>query len=185
MQNAGHEISFYNIHSSISDLEIAKKNLQNYLEKPIKGIRQKLLKLSPATLFDLGFSYVSNIEHSNITFLLRRLKKDKTQLYYDSNLTIIPESLSPYSQLPFNDYVFQMTPQDFYENMILETLKKEDYIQVYLNAWQFYQKEDCPYKLPFYKKFNLGKPIEDKMLSFLNFIDENEIAVARMKDYLF
>lgn len=185
MQNAGHEISFYNIKSSISDLEIAKKNLQNYLEKPIKGIRQKLLRLPLETLYDMGFSYVSNIEHSNITFLVRRLKKDKTQLYYDNNLTIIPESLSPYSQLPFNDYVFQMTPLNFYENMILETLKKEDYIQIYLNAWQFYQKENCPYQLPFYKQFNLGKPLEDKMISFFNFIEESEIAIARMKDYLF
>lgn len=185
MQNAGHEIAFYNINSDASQIKEVKKNLQDYFEKPIKGIRQKLHRLSPESLYNLEFSYISNIEHSNISFLIRRLKKDKTQLYYDHNLTIVPESLSPYSQLPFNDYVFQMTPIQFYESMILETLKNEDYVQVYLNAWQFYEKEDCPYQLPFYKEYNLGKKIEDKMMSFLEFAEENEIAISRMKDYLF
>lgn len=185
MQNAGHEIALYNIRSTAPEIEIIKKTLQDYFEKPIRGIRQKLHKLPSEILYSLGFSYVSNIEHSNINFIFRRLKKDKTELYYDNNLTILPESLSPYSQLPFNDYVFQMTPLKFYESMILETLKNEDYIQIYLNAWQFYKREDCPYKLPFYKQYNLGKTFEDKMISFFNFVEENDIAVSRMKDYLF
>ncbi|WP_300669798.1 polysaccharide deacetylase [Soonwooa sp.] len=182
---AGHEVALYNIVSSVAEIEIVKNNLEDQLQKSVRGLRQKLLRLPEKDIRALGFSYVSNIEHSNIGFVFRRLKKEKTQLYYENSLAIVPESLSPYSQLPFNDYVFQMTPLKFYENMILETLQNEDYVQVYMNAWQLYEKENLPYKFPFYKKFNLGKKFEDKLLSFLEFIDENEIATSRMKDYLF
>lgn len=182
---AGHEVAFYNLRSTANEIEIAKNKLEDDIKKNVRGLRQKTLRLPNKEIKDLGFSYVSDIEHSNIGFVFRRLKKDKTQLYYDDNLVIVPESLSPYSQLPFNDYVFQMTPLQFYENMILETLQNEDYVQIYMNAWQFYEKGDLPYKFPFYKKYNLGKKFEDKLIAFLEFITEKEIATSRMKDYLF
>lgn len=185
LTTAGHEVAFYNIRSTTSEIEIAKKILEDELQKKIRGLRQKLLKLPNKDIKSLDFSYVSNIEHSNIGFIFRRLKKDKTKLYYDDSLVIVPESLSPYSQLPFNDYVFQITPQKFYENMILETLQNEDYVQVYMNTWQFFEKEELPYAFPFYKKYNLGKSFEDKLIAFLDFVTENELATSRMKDYLF
>lgn len=185
LASAGHEVALYNISSSVADIEIVKNNIEDQLQKSVRGLRQKLIRLPNKDIKNLGFSYVSDIEHSNIGFVFRRLKKEKTQLYYDDNLVIVPESLSPYSQLPFNDYVFQMTPLQFYENMILETLQNEDYVQVYMNAWQFYEKQDLPYKFPFYKKYNLGKKFEDKLIAFLEFVNEKEIATSRMKDYLF
>lgn len=183
--SAGHEIAFYNIRSSVEEIEKIKTDVESQIGKNIRGLRQKLLRLDNKTIGLLGFSYVSDIEHSNIGFIFRRLQKEKTNLYYDEGLVIVPESLSPYSQLPFNDYVFQMTPISFYENMLAETLQNADYIQIYMNAWQFYDKQEVPYQLPFYKKYHLGKTFEDRLISLLNYIKEEEIATSRMKDYLF
>ncbi len=181
---SGHEIAFYNINSNEIEIRNAKENLEKFINKPIRGLRQKLHRLPYPTLKNLDFSYVSNIEHSNINFLWRKLT-NKTEIYTENELTIIPESQSPYSQLPFNDYVFQAVPMKYYENMLLESLLNSEYIMIYLNAWQFYEKEKNPFKLPFYKQFNSGRKMEDRLEGFLQFIDKQEIATSRMKDYLF
>ena len=100
-------------------------------------------------------------------------------------MSIIPESISPYSQLPYNDFTFQIIPQKFYQNMVVETLKNEEFVVIYLNAWQFTDFSKHHFDIPFYRKINSGKSMEDKLTEFLTWINEEEHATSRMKDYLF
>lgn len=181
---SGHEIALYNVNSDIETITKTKENLEEILEKPIRGMRQKSHRLPYSDIKKMEFIYVSNIEESTINFLWRKLT-EKTEIYTENELTIVPESQSPYSQLPFNDYVLQMTPMKYYENMLLESLKREEYVMIYANAWQIYEKENLPFDLPFYKKINLGRRFEDRLEELFQFMDEQEIAVSRMKDYLF
>ncbi|KFC20153.1 polysaccharide deacetylase [Chryseobacterium sp. FH1] len=181
---SGHEIALYNVNSDMETIVKTKQNLEETLEKPIRGMRQKSHRLPYSDIKKMEFIYVSNIEESTINFLWRKLT-EKTEIYTENELTIVPESQSPYSQLPFNDYVLQMTPMKYYENMLLESLKREEYVMIYANAWQIYEKENLPFYLPFYKKMNLGRRFEDRLENLFQFIDEQEIAVSRMKDYLF
>ena len=180
---SGHEIALYNVNSDIETITKTKENLEEILEKPIRGMRQKSHRLPYSDIKKMEFIYVSNIEESTINFLWRKLT-EKTEIYTENELTIVPESQSPYSQLPFNDYVLQMTPMKYYENMLLESLKREEYVMIYANAWQIYEKENLPFDLPFYKKINLGRRFEDRLEDLFQFIDEQEIAVSRVKDYL-
>lgn len=181
---AGHEIALYNVNSTAAAIELTKRNLEQLLEKPIRGIRQKLHRLPYPDIKNLEFSYASNIESSKINFLWRKLTT-KTHIYEQNNLTIVPESQSPYSQLPFNDYVLQVTPMKYYENMLLESLKNNEYVMIYANSWQLFGNDETPFDLPFYKKINTGRKFEDRLEQLLQFIDKNELAVSRMKDYLF
>ena len=181
---SGHEIALYNVNSDIETITKTKQNLEEILEKPIRGMRQKSHRLPYSEIKKMEFIYVSNIEESTINFLWRKLT-EKTEIYTENELTIVPESQSPYSQLPFNDYVLQVTPMKYYENMLLESLKREEYVMIYANAWQIYEKENLPFDLPFYKKMNLGRRFEDRLEDLFQFIDEQEIAVSRVKDYLF
>ncbi len=181
---SGHEIALYNVNSEAESLAQAKRNLEHILNKPVKGLRQKVHRLSYSQIKDLDFTYVSNIEDSKIDFLWRKLT-GKTEIYTENELTIVPESQSPYSQLPFNDYVLQVTPMKYYESMLLESLKSDEYVMIYANAWQLYSKDRLPFVLPFYKKINLDRIFEDRLESLFQFIDEHDIAVSRMKDYLF
>jgi len=181
---SGHEIALYNVNSDVETIAKTKQNLEEILEKPIRGMRQKSHRLPYSDIKKMEFIYVSNIEESTINFLWRKLT-EKTEIYTENELTIVPESQSPYSQLPFNDYVLQMTPMKYYENMLLESLKREEYVMIYANAWQIYEKENLPFDLPFYKKMNLGRRFEDRLEDLFQFIDEQEIAVSRVKDYLF
>lgn len=184
MSISGHEIAFYNVNSDKETISRAKQNLEEIIQKPIRGLRQKSHRLPYSEIKNSEFIYVSNIEESTINFLWRKLT-GKTEIYTENELSIVPESQSPYSQLPFNDYVLQVTPMKYYENMLLESLKRKEYVMIYSNAWQIYEKEELPFKLPFYKKFNLGRRFENRLVELFQFIDENEIAVSRMKDYLF
>lgn len=181
---SGHEIALYNVDSDAEITVKAKRNLEEILQKPIKGLRQKTHRLPYSEIKKMDFIYVSNIEDSKISFLWRKLT-EKTEIYTDNDLTIVPESQSPYSQLPFNDYVLQMTPMKYYESMLLESLKSSEYVMIYANAWQLFSKDKLPFALPFYKKLNLGRNFEDRLEELFQFIDEHEIAVSRMKDYLF
>lgn len=180
----GHEIAFYNINSSISEIDSAKKNIEQFLEKQIRGIRQKDFKISESELKLLEFNYVSNIDNADILFSFKRLKRT-TEITEENGLSIVPESISPYSQLPYNDFVFQVLPMGFYQNMVVETLKNDDFVLIYLDIWQFTNIEKYAFELPFYRKYNLGKKMEDKLEAFLSWINEKELATARMKDYIF
>lgn len=181
---SGHEIALYNVDSDVEMIGKTKQNLEAILEKPIRGLRQKSHRLPYSDIKKSEFTYVSNIEESTINFLWRKLTA-KTEIYVENELTIVPESQSPYSQLPFNDYVLQVTPMKYYENMLLESLKREEHVMIYANAWQIYEKEDLSFELPFYKKFNLGRRFENRLEDMFQIINENEIAVSRMKDFLF
>ncbi|WP_294202136.1 polysaccharide deacetylase [uncultured Chryseobacterium sp.] len=184
ISSKGHEIAFYNINSELREIEEAKKSVEELLEKQIKGIRQKDYKIPKEDLKMLGFGYVSNIDHADILFPFKRLKRD-TEITEQDGISVVPESISPYSQLPYNDFVFQVLPMKYYKNMVFETLKKDDFVLIYLSSWQFTDFSRYRFDIPFYRKWNSGKKIEDKLDKLLCWIDENEMATSRMKDYIF
>lgn len=180
----GHEIAFYNKNSSASQIEAVKKTTEDFLEKQIRGIRQKEFKIGETDLKLMGFHYISNIDHADILFPFKRLKRDSA-ITEENGMSIVPESISPYSQLPYNDFVFQVLPMKYYQNMVFETLKNDDFVLVYLDSWQFTDLEKYQFKVPFYRRYNTGKKMEDKLEEFLTWINKNEMATSRMKDYIF
>ncbi|WP_426277438.1 polysaccharide deacetylase family protein [Chryseobacterium sp. S-02] len=184
ISSKGHEIAFYNKNSTVHEIEEVKKFTQDFLEKQIRGIRQKEVKLSQESLKLLEFNYVSNIDNANILFPFKRLKRD-TEITEEDGLSIVPESISPYSQLPYNDFVFQILPMKYYQNMVFETLKNDDFVLIYLNSWQFTDFGKYPFDIPFYRRLNSGKKMEDKLDALLTWINEKEMATSRMKDYIF
>lgn len=181
---SGHEVALYHTNSDLLAIQATKQILEQVLQKPIRGLRQKYHQLSHRQIKELDFSYVSEINESKINFLWRKLT-EKTVIHNDNELTIIPESQSPYSQVPFNDYVLQVTPMKYYENMLLESLNNNEYVMIYANIWQFFGNADSPFEIPFYKKINIGRQFGDRLERLFRFINEKEIAVSRMKDYLF
>ncbi|WP_312992597.1 polysaccharide deacetylase family protein [Chryseobacterium flavum] len=184
ISSKGHEIAFYNKNSDLAEIENAKKSIQELLEKQVRGIRQKDVKVSLGNLKLMGFNYVSNIDNANILFPFKRLKRD-TEISEEDGLSIVPESISPYSQLPYNDFVFQILPMKYYQNMVLETLQNEEFVLIYLNSWQFTDFRKYRFDIPFYRSLFSGKKMEDKLDALLTFINEKDLAVSRMKDYVF
>lgn len=180
----GHEVAFYNENSTLSKIEAVKRFTEDLLEKQIRGIRQKDEKFPLDELKLLGFNYVSNIDNSDILFPFKRLKRN-TEILEENGVSIVPESISPYSQLPYNDFVFQILPMSYYQNMVFETLKSEEFVLVYVNSWQFTEFKKFGLKMPFYRRYNSGKKMEDKLNALLTFINEKELATSRMKDFIF
>lgn len=184
ISSQGHEIAFYNQNSNSEEIENAKSITQDFLEKQIKGIRQKDHKVYYQDLKLMEFSYISNIDNANILFPFKRLKRD-TEIVEQDGISIVPESISPYSQLPYNDFVFQLLPIKYYQNMVFETLKNDDFVLIYLNSWQFTDFSRYQFDVPFYRRLNSGKKMEDKLDALLSWINEKEMATSRMKDYIF
>ena len=180
----GHEIAFFNEDSTLAKIEVVKKQTEDLLAKQIKGIRQKDAKYSLEDLKLLQFNYVSNIDNADILFPFKRLKRD-TEIHEENGVSIIPESISPYSQLPYNDFVFQILPMQYYQNMVFETLKSEEFVLIYINSWQFTDFKKYGLTMPFYRRYNSGRKMEDKLTALLTFINGKELATARMKDYIF
>lgn len=184
ISSQGHEIAFYNKNSSLPEIDEAKKNTQDLLEKQIRGIRQKDVKLPQENLKLLEFNYVSNIDNANILFPFKRLKRN-TEITEEDGLSIVPESISPYFQLPYNDFMFQILPMKYYRNMVFETLKNDDFVLIYLNSWQFTDFKKYQFDIPYYRSLFSGRKMEDKLDALLTWINENDMATSRMKDYIF
>lgn len=180
----GHEIALYQEKSTIAEMQSAKLLVEEFLGKQIRGLRQKEQNTDIHALKMLGFSYISNIDFADILFPLKRLARN-CEISEQNGISIIPESISPYSQIPYNDFAFQIVPMTYYENMVFETLKNEDFVLIYLETWQFTDMEKHPFKIPFYRKYNSGKKMEDRLEKLLQWINEKELATSRMKDYIF
>ncbi len=184
ISSQGHEIAFYNKDSTLHKIEETKKVTQEFLGKQIKGIRQKENVIPLENLKMMEFNYVSNIDHADILFPFKRLKRD-TEIHEADGLSMVPESISPYSQLPYNDFIFQVLPMKFYRNMVFETLKNDEFVLIYLNTWQFTDFKKHAFDIPFYRRLGSGKKMEDKLDALLTWINEKEMAASRMKDYIF
>ena len=180
--NDGHEISFYNIDSTIEQIELIKKNTEDLIGKQIRGIRMKEAAFDLSTIQSLRFTYVSLIEETALIFPFKRFER-KAPYTEEHGLSILHDSISPYSQIPYNDFVFQMIPLSYYESMVIETIKKDEFVLVYLNSWQFTDFEKLQFEIPFYKKYRSGKKLQDKVDQFLIWMNENELASARIKDF--
>lgn len=184
MISQGHELAFFNEKSALQEIETAKKFAEELTGKMIRGIRQKDISISVDDLKTLEFTYISNIENADILFPLKRLKRS-TEISVQNGINIIPESISPYSQIPYNDFVFQILPLKYYENMVLETIKNDDFVIVYLNTWQLTDVEKHPFNISWYRKHNSGRKMENKLENFLLWINEENLAFSRMKDFIF
>lgn len=184
MISGGHELALYNQNATLPEIETAKKCGEELTGKMIRGIRQKDLLVSVEDLKRSGFTYISNIENADILFPLKRLKRS-TEISLEHGIHLIPESISPYSQIPYNDFVFQVLPLKYYENMVLETIKNDDFVVVYLNTWQFTDVEKHGFDIPIYRRYNSGRKMENKLENFLVWINEENLAYSRMKDFIF
>ena len=180
----GHEIAVYGEGYTLEQIRDAKTHAEKITEKTIRGFRQMRRRFSIEELKMLEFNYISDIENATILFPLRRLERG-TELTEIKGITIIPESISPYSQIPYNDFVLQSLPMKFYRSMVTETLKNEEFVIIYLNTWQFTDFAAAGLKTPFYRRWNSGKKMEDKLTEFLEWINERDYATARIKDYIF
>ena len=180
----GHELGLLNKYSYQKEIETAKDFLEELTGKTIRGMRQFPEKrLSSEKLKAMQFIYRSPMDFSNIFFFKNALERKIA--YEEHEIMVIPESVSPYSRLPYNDFTFQMIPMKFYQNMVTETLQKEEYVMIYLNSWQFVELNDKKFGLSFYRKYNLGVQMEEKLDRFLKFVEENDLAITRMKDFFF
>ena len=180
----GHELGLLNKYSYQKEIETAKDFLEELTGKTIRGMRQFPEKrLSSEKLKAMQFIYRSPMDFSNIFFFKNALERKIA--YEENEIMVIPESVSPYSRLPYNDFTFQMIPMKFYQNMVTETLQKEEYVMIYLNSWQFVELNDKKFGLSFYRKYNLGVQMEEKLDRFLKFVEENDLAITRMKDFFF
>lgn len=181
----GHELGILNKNSNEEEITKAKQKAEEIIGKFIGGIRQfPKCKHQSDVVKRMKFSYHSSMYFSNIFWLDKDF--DKKTVYEENELVIIPDSWSPYSKLPYNDFTFQMIPLFFYKNMVNNSMKGEDeYIVIYLNSWQFVELNHSKFGLPFYRKYNLGRQMENKLGRFLTFLEESEWAVNRMKDFFF
>lgn len=180
----GHELSLLNKNSYQSEIEKAKLFAEELTGKSVRGLRQFPEKrVNSEMVKKLGFIYRSPLDYANIFFYKNTLEKKIAK--EENGIMVIPESVSPYSRIPYNDFSFQLIPMFFYKNMINETLQKEDYVLVYLNSWQFLGLNHSKFGLPLYRKYNLGKQMENKLERFLQFVEESEWAVTRIKDFFF
>ena len=177
----GHEIGIFH-RQDWNATQNAKEIIKKTIGKSVKGIRIQG-KVDPREAKNHEFIYVSTIEDFRLSNLFKKIT-EKNEIYTIEELDIIPQSFAPYSQLPYNENVFQFMPVKYYENMLFETLKNRDYVLIYLNIWQFTEFKSKNIKIPFYKNYNAGKKLEDKLNALLEWINDNDMATSTIKDYI-
>ncbi len=177
----GHEIALYH-NGNWGDTERAQQLVLKFIGKSAKGIRvfdHFLAKEISAH----HFYYISPVEKMKLTYLFKRLSRN-TAIYTDSEVEVIPESIAPVTQFPYNETIFQYLPMKYYENMVFETLKSSKYVLVYLNMLQFTDFSYHKIHIPFFRRYNTGLKMEEKLDGLLTWINDNDFATSTMKDFV-
>ena len=178
----GHEIGLLSIGATLQEIEEAKTITEERIGKQIRGIRLPENGIVFSDLHQLRFTYASLNEDTAMIFPFRRFER-KAPFTEQNGLTILHESISRYSQIPYSDYIFQIMPLSLYKNMVIDTIKMDEFVLIYLSSWQFTDFEKYDFNVSFHRKYYTGKKLHDKLEDFFAWMNQQEIAFSRIKDF--
>ncbi|MGV2450991.1 UNVERIFIED_CONTAM: polysaccharide deacetylase family protein [Ralstonia mannitolilytica] len=171
----GHELASHTwFHSEFEDkhLKESRERLEELFSTKVTGLRMpRMMPVDEKAVEEAGYAYNSSI---NPTFLPGRYNNLKVSRTYfkEGNVTQIPASVSPNFRIPLFWLSFHNFPLFFYKKLASDTLKKDNYLNIYFHPWEFAEIKDDTFKLPGFTVKNSGKEMVERFDSFVGWLKE-------------
>lgn len=155
-----HEIASHGFyHSSFQPDDILKSKiaLQNITGTTVNGFRMaRLMPVDMSLLTKAGYRYDSSLNPTYIPGRYNNFNKARKP-FQSSGLIILPTSVATILRIPLFWISFKNFPAGFYTKLVLTTLEKDNYLNLYFHPWEF--ADISKYKLPFYVKSVSGNEL--------------------------
>ena len=103
--------------------------------------------------------------------------KDSRTYFKEESVTQIPASVSPNFRIPLFWLSFHNFPLSFYKKLALDTLKKDNYLNIYFHPWEFAEIKNPEFKLPGFTVKNTGNEMVERFDNFVGWL--------KSKNYIF
>ncbi len=176
----GHELASHTwFHSEFEEkhLQESRERLEELFSVKVTGLRMpRMMPVDEKAVEKAGYSYNSSI---NPTFLPGRYNNLKVSRTYfkEGNVMQVPASVSPNFRIPLFWLSFHNFPLFFYKKLASDTLKKDNYLNVYFHPWEFSAIKDEAFKLPGFTVKNSGKDMVERFDEFIGWL--------KSKNYIF
>ncbi|WP_027379395.1 polysaccharide deacetylase family protein [Chryseobacterium daeguense] len=184
--NEGHELASHTwFHSDFEEkhLKESKERLEELFSTKVTGLRMPRMRpVSKKAVENAGYSYNSSI---NPTFLPGRYNNLKvSRTYFNEGKVIqIPASVSPNFRIPLFWLSFHNFPLSFYKKLASDTLKKDNYLNIYFHPWEFAEIKDEAFKLPGFTVKNSGKDMIERFDKFVSWLKSKNYTFGTFQEF--
>ncbi len=181
-----HELASHTwFHSDFEEkhLKESKERLEELFSVKVIGLRMpRMMPVSKNAVEDAGYAYNSSI---NPTFLPGRYNNLKISRTYfkEGMVTQIPASVSPNFRIPLFWLSFHNFPLSFYRKLALDTLKKDQYLNIYFHPWEFAEIKDEAFKLPGFTVKNSGKDMVERFDGFISWLKSKNYTFGTFQEF--
>ncbi|WP_027385347.1 polysaccharide deacetylase family protein [Chryseobacterium gregarium] len=181
-----HELASHTwFHSDFEEkhLKESKERLEELFSVKVTGLRMpRMMPVSKNAVEDAGYAYNSSI---NPTFLPGRYNNLKISRTYfkEGMVTQIPASVSPNFRIPLFWLSFHNFPLSFYRKLALDTLKKDQYLNIYFHPWEFAEIKDEAFKLPGFTVKNSGKDMVERFDGFISWLKSKNYTFGTFQEF--
>lgn len=182
----GHELASHTwFHSEFEDkhLKASREKLEELFSTKVTGLRMpRMMPVSEIAVEQAGYSYNSSI---NPTFLPGRYNNLKVSRTYfkEGNVTQIPASVSPNFRIPLFWLSFHNFPLGIYKKIASDSLKKDNYLNVYFHPWEFAEIKDEAFKLPGFTVKNSGNDMVERFDEFISWLKNKKYSFGTFQEF--
>jgi peptidoglycan/xylan/chitin deacetylase (PgdA/CDA1 family) len=180
-----HEIASHTYyHSDFEDSHLlsSRLKLEEISLKPVTGLRMpRMRKVEMSEVIKAGYNYDSSINPTYLPGRYNNLDLSRT-LYQDEGMTRIPASVTPNFRVPLFWLAFKNMPYFLFKNLVVQTLKKDGYVCLYLHPWEF-TSAIAATTLPTYTKRWCGSIMVDRLQRLINDL-KKEGDFITMQDFI-
>lgn len=183
----GHELASHTwFHSQfeIADLKKSKQRLSELFLTKITGLRMpRMMNIPAEEVSRAGYEYNSSINPTFLPGRYNNLSVSRTYFLEAQHLQI-PASVSPNFRIPLFWLSFHNFPLHFYKKLTKDTLKKDQYLNVYFHPWEFSDIKNPKYKLPSYTTKNTGEEMVKRFDDYLSWLQANNYTFGTFQEFI-
>lgn len=182
----GHELASHTwFHSDfkVKHLKESREKLEELFSTSVTGLRMpRMMPVDVKEVEDAGYLYNSSV---NPTFLPGRYNNLKVSRTYfkEGNVIQIPASVSPNFRIPLFWLSFHNFPLSFYKKLASDTLKKDNYLNIYFHPWEFAEIKNPDFKLPGFTVKNSGNEMVERFDNFVSWLKSKNHQFATFQQF--
>ncbi|MBW7674503.1 polysaccharide deacetylase family protein [Chryseobacterium chendengshani] len=184
--NEGHELASHTwFHSEfeVKHLKESREKLQELFSTNVTGLRMpRMMSVDKREVEKAGYLYNSSI---NPTFLPGRYNNLKVSRTYfkEESVTQIPASVSPNLRIPLFWLSFHNFPLSFYKKLASDTLKKDQYLNIYFHPWEFAEIKNPEFKLPGFTVKKSGNEMVERFDDFVGWLKNKNYKFGTFQEF--
>jgi peptidoglycan/xylan/chitin deacetylase (PgdA/CDA1 family) len=182
----GHELASHTwFHSEFEEkhLKESRERLAQLFSTKVTGLRMpRMMPVDEKAVENAGYSYNSSINPTFLPGRYNNLKVSRTY-FWESSVMQIPASVSPNFRVPLFWLSFHNFPLSFYKKLASDTLKNDNYLNIYFHPWEFAEIKDEAFKLPGFTVKNSGKDMVERFDQFISWLKSKDYSFGTFQEF--